>query len=138
NTNVLTAAKRVAHSKRLRPEQIVELEQFLNDSVIGREAKMFILNVELGNKIDEILIGQQSWEPSDSLKKNIKHYVAATTLSTSILLYLARSNISIVVEKLLSLSLDLPKNIRHDASAMQSLTHAVEYAFTQRRSDMKK
>ncbi|KAK7448125.1 hypothetical protein VKT23_013884 [Stygiomarasmius scandens] len=138
NINVITAAKRLACSKKLRPEQIIDLEQFLNDSAIGREAKMLILNVDLSNKIDKILVSQQAWEPSDSLKKNIKHYVAATTLSTSILSYLARSNISVVVEKLLSLSLDLPKNIRQDASVMQALTHAVEYAFTQRRSDMKK
>ncbi|THU94329.1 hypothetical protein K435DRAFT_617796, partial [Dendrothele bispora CBS 962.96] len=141
--NVLTASRRLASAKRFRPEQMDELEAFLNDSAFGREARGFIQGIEIINRLEKIVTNKPAWEISKSMKacglsENIKHYVAAASLSTSLISFRSSDTIQVVCEKLLGLGLDLPENIRQDAAALSTFTKAIDEEFTQRRGSMKK
>ncbi|KAK7434673.1 hypothetical protein VKT23_020080 [Stygiomarasmius scandens] len=100
NANVIFEARHIAKSQGFQQEQMVELESFMNDSALGQEIKTYMLNMLIKERLDKILVTQPTWTPSDALKKNINHYVAAASVSTTIISYCSRSTINVVVEKL--------------------------------------
>ncbi|THU98411.1 hypothetical protein K435DRAFT_795702 [Dendrothele bispora CBS 962.96] len=138
NSNAVLAAKRLAATKKLKKDDMADYEAYLNDSAFGREARTHLLMLQVNTKLDKIISSQPTWEPSSGLMKNINSYVASSSLSTSLLSFRGDSTRDLVVNKLISLGLDIPENIRQDAAAIDRLNKAVEEAFTQRRSSMKK
>ncbi|KAE9400409.1 hypothetical protein BT96DRAFT_993098 [Gymnopus androsaceus JB14] len=112
NGNVLAAAKRYAGIKRLRVDQLTEVETFLNDTPAGREVRNYI--------------------------KNIGHYVSAVFFSVRLAAFRGDHATKLVTAKLISLCLDLPENIEHDIASYDRLDEAVGEFFTQRRSLAKK
>ncbi|KAJ3989586.1 hypothetical protein F5890DRAFT_1470512 [Lentinula detonsa] len=138
NRNVVSAARRIATAKRFRPEQMTELDAFLNDSAFGREARSFIQNSEILSKLEKIIVNQPAWEVTKQLKENIKHYVAAAILSTSLISFRSTKTAKLISQKLLDLNLDLPENFRHNAAAVDKLEEAISEELTQRRGSIKK
>ncbi|THU93254.1 hypothetical protein K435DRAFT_799832 [Dendrothele bispora CBS 962.96] len=138
NSNLIAAAKSLAKRRKLTDDQVSDVETFLNENAIGREVRSYIVTLDLINKVDKIVKNQAQWEPSAALKRNINHYVNATSLSPHLRSFLGPSTVAAVVTKLLDLGLELPENIRQNQSALDQLTKLVAEAFTQRRSTMKK
>ncbi|KAJ3784543.1 hypothetical protein GGU10DRAFT_376663 [Lentinula aff. detonsa] len=125
NHNVVSAARRIATAKRFRPEQMTELDAFLNNS-------------EILSKLEKIIVNQPAWEVTKQLKENIKHYVAAAILSTSLISFRSTKTAKLISQKLLDLNLDLPENFRHNAATVDKLEEAISEELTQRRESMKK
>ncbi|EEB99327.1 hypothetical protein MPER_01013, partial [Moniliophthora perniciosa FA553] len=139
STNVIQGVKRLGQNKKLRTDQIVELQNFLNDTALGREGRAYVLNLELSNKLDKIITTQAAWQPSQALKKNVQSYVAAACLSIHIVSYRGTEMTTrVVLDKLYALGIDLPSSIKQNPAAEESLRKLIEYEFTQKRSAMKK
>ncbi|KAJ3991944.1 hypothetical protein F5050DRAFT_1555743, partial [Lentinula boryana] len=136
--NIVSAARRMATAKCFRPEQMTELNAFLNDSAFGREARSFIQNSEILSKLEKIIVNQTAWEVTKQLKENIKHYVAAAILSTSLISFRSTKTAKLISQKLLDLNLDLPENFRHNAAAVDKLEEAISEELTQCRGSIKK
>ncbi|KAG7095163.1 hypothetical protein E1B28_005942 [Marasmius oreades] len=137
NRNVIQAAKQFAANKKLRREQIVEVEAFLNDTALGREARSYIIQLDLKNQIEKIVTQQAAWVPSESLQKNINHDVGTACLSPNLSAYMGSAT-SLIIERLISIGLDIPNTIHQNAAAYSALKDVISNAFTQRRSTMKK
>ncbi|KJA12533.1 hypothetical protein HYPSUDRAFT_210423, partial [Hypholoma sublateritium FD-334 SS-4] len=95
--------------KKLRPDQRDEVEAFFSDTVLGRQAKLFIGMMSLENKVDAFRSATPPYQLSDDLKDILKRY-----------------------------RFDLPVGIEHDYANWEKISTYVSFALTQNRSKVKK
>ncbi|KAL0565043.1 hypothetical protein V5O48_016987 [Marasmius crinis-equi] len=136
--NVIAVAKRLAVSQKLSGDQINELEAFLKDSALGRAGRVFITLKNIENKVNAVVTTQEAWKVSDTLKKNLSHYVAAACLSVTIQAYRNDRTTALIMQKIRDMNMELPPNFDQDMAAQSTLKRSIEDTLTQRRSGMKK
>ncbi|KAJ7169265.1 hypothetical protein C8R43DRAFT_1121155 [Mycena crocata] len=138
NPNITAAAKRFGAQKRLRGEQIAEVEALVKDPPALRDAKVFIQGLHLENVLNKIVISMPPWEPSKDLLKNIYSYAAAILLSDKLSAYKGNTPKLILFAILKKHRFDLPDGIEHNPANWAKVKKAVEGALTQLRSNFKK
>ncbi|KAJ7871649.1 hypothetical protein B0H14DRAFT_3568761 [Mycena olivaceomarginata] len=98
-------------------------DTFLNDTPTVREGKIFSLLLGLQNDVGNIIVAAPAFSVSAELQTNIKSYALAVMLSPKLAQYRG----------------DLPvQHVINNPADMQKITAAVQYAFTQDRSSLKK
>lgn len=136
--NVTAATWRYATYKKLRAEQRDELEGFLQETALGRQAKLFVSVLSVENKIDAFRSATPPYQVSDELKTNINNYALAVLLSANISAYkgdIPRNHILNILKKY---RFDLPTGIEHDYANWEKITTFVSYSLTQSRARVKK
>ncbi|KJA14234.1 hypothetical protein HYPSUDRAFT_208899 [Hypholoma sublateritium FD-334 SS-4] len=113
-SNLTAATLRYATKKKLRPEQRDEVEAFFSDTVLGRQAKLFIGMMSLENKVDAFRSATPPYQLSEELKVNITNYGMAVMLSINIM------------------------GIEHDYANWEKISAYVSFSLTQNRSKVKK
>ncbi|KAJ7648431.1 hypothetical protein B0H17DRAFT_959032 [Mycena rosella] len=153
NQNLVAVAKRYAERKRLRTDQVTEVEVFLNvgpsdpllyapelsskDSASAREVKMFVNMFALENKIDKIVTAKAAYQVSPNLNKNIINYAPAVLLSSKVTEYKGQGVTNILLAILKKHRFDLPAGIENIPADWAKVIDVVKEALTQKRSKIK-
>jgi hypothetical protein len=137
-SNVADASRRYALKKKLRPEQRDEVDAFLLDTALGRQAKLFTCIMSLENKVDAFRSVAPPYQLSDELKTNINNYGVAVMLSINISAYKGDIPRNHVLDILKRYRFDLPPGIEHDYANWEKISTFVGYALTQARARVKK
>ncbi|KAJ7869880.1 hypothetical protein B0H14DRAFT_3440362 [Mycena olivaceomarginata] len=87
NQNVVTSARQYGQRKRLRADQITEMELFLVDPPSLQNAKLFANISALGNQLKKSDESRPSFEVSTDLLMNMRKYAPAVLLSSKISVY---------------------------------------------------
>ncbi|KAF8952144.1 hypothetical protein BDZ97DRAFT_1880774 [Flammula alnicola] len=133
-SNVTAATLRYATYKKLRTEQRDELEAFLRDTALGRQAKLFVCVLSVENKIDAFRSAAPPYQVSDELKTNVNNYAVAVLLSVNISAYKGDIPRNHILNILKRYRFDLPAGIEHDYSNWEKITASVSYSLTQTRA----
>ncbi|KAF8886467.1 hypothetical protein CPB85DRAFT_1258468 [Mucidula mucida] len=123
NPNDLIAVKNFAARKKLKTEQLAEVEVFLQDPP---------------HVLEEIVVATPAFEVSDDLRKNINSYSVAMLLSSHIASYKGAPATDSLLKLLLRLPLGIPAGITANAADYNRLQSAVSDALTQTRATFKK
>ncbi|KAJ7775867.1 hypothetical protein B0H14DRAFT_3588141 [Mycena olivaceomarginata] len=107
--NAVNAVKSFAKKQKLRGEQLTQVDTFLNDTPTVREGKIFSLLLGLQNDVGNIIVAAPAFSVSAELQNILKKH-----------------------------RFDMPPGIENNPADMQKITAAVQYAFTQDRSSLKK
>ncbi|PPQ93830.1 hypothetical protein CVT25_013539 [Psilocybe cyanescens] len=137
-SNVAAAVSRYVSRKKLRPEQRDEVDAFLLDTALGRQAKLFTCILSLENKVDAFRSAAPPYQLSEDLKTNINNYGIAVLLSANISAYkgdVPRNHVLTILKKL---RFDLPAGVEHDYASWEKISAYVSYSLTQTRARMKK
>ncbi|KAF8957492.1 hypothetical protein BDZ97DRAFT_1762884 [Flammula alnicola] len=137
-SNVTAASLRSATRKKLRAEQRDELEAFLLDSPLGRQAKLLICLLSVENKVDSFQSAAPPFQVSEELKTNISNYALAVLLSVKISAYKGNIPHNHILNIISKYRFDLPPRIEHDYASWEKIKTQVSYALTQLRSKIKK
>ncbi|KAF8134133.1 hypothetical protein K438DRAFT_1997844 [Mycena galopus ATCC 62051] len=87
NQNVAAAARHYAERKRLRGDQLTDLDVFMKEPASLREAKIITNLWALSNQLEKIIASKPTFEVSADLEMNIKKYSDPVLLSTKITCY---------------------------------------------------
>jgi hypothetical protein len=136
--NITGTTLRYATYKKLRAEQRDELEAFLQESALGRQAKLFVCLLSVENKIDTFRSAAPPYQVSDGLKTNINNYSVAVLLSVNISAYKGDIPRNHILNILKRYRFDMPPGIEHDYANWEKITTAVSYSLTQTRARVKK
>ncbi|KAJ7698600.1 hypothetical protein B0H17DRAFT_1196707 [Mycena rosella] len=117
NQNIVAAARHYADKKRLRGEQLTEIDVFLKDPPSLRETKMMANLLALGNQVEKIVTSKAGYEVSADLETNIYKYAPAVLLSSKVTVY---------------------KGLENVPAAWAKITAVAQEALTQKRSNIKK
>ncbi|KAJ7206207.1 hypothetical protein C8J57DRAFT_1541396 [Mycena rebaudengoi] len=134
NQNIVAAARNYAQRKRLRGEQLTELDVFLNDPVLLRDAKL-LANV-FAVVIRSIRLFRLSQPTSNDIhtQTNIAKYAPAVLLSSKINVYKGDSPTDILLAILKKYRFDIPPGLEHNQADWAKVISAVQDALTQKRS----
>ncbi|KAF8918212.1 hypothetical protein CPB85DRAFT_1430816 [Mucidula mucida] len=138
NPNDVNTVRQFASRKRLKPEQITEVEVFLQEPPLVREGKMFATLLATFNKADEIVLSTPPFQVSAELKKNMDHYATAFLLSTHISTYKGASNKASFMKILNTVPIDIPAKILAAPANRTKMETAAGNALTQARGAFKK
>ncbi|KAF7971135.1 hypothetical protein HWV62_22018 [Athelia sp. TMB] len=72
NGNTSQAIKKYAQQKRLRADQQTDVEKFLTDTSLVREAKMYVEIQALSNSVNKIVTAAPAFVPTENFKKNVR------------------------------------------------------------------
>ncbi|KAJ7792157.1 hypothetical protein B0H14DRAFT_3564959 [Mycena olivaceomarginata] len=136
--NAANAVKSFAKKQKLRGEQLTQVDTFLNDTPTVREGKIFSLLLSLQNDVGNIIVAAPAFSVSPELQTNIKNYAIAVMLSPKLAQYRGDLPVQHVINILKKHRFDMPPGIENNPADMQKITAAVQYAFTQDRSSLKK
>ncbi|KAJ7475086.1 hypothetical protein B0H11DRAFT_2428505 [Mycena galericulata] len=139
NGNHLQAVSAFATRKRLRPEQVAEVEGFLRDPVPVQLAKLFITLKANENTLAKFQAAQPKFEINSVLKTNITRAVNATLCSSQITQYkgeLAKNDVQTLLTR--HRWGNFVVGTEHDKSAMDVVQKFIGEVFTQSRSVIKK
>ncbi|KAJ7853078.1 hypothetical protein B0H14DRAFT_3655805 [Mycena olivaceomarginata] len=118
--NAANAVKSFAKKQKLRGEQLTQVDTFLN------------------NDVGNIIVAAPAFSVSPELQTNIKSYAIAVMLSPKLAQYRGDLPVQHVINILKKHRFDMPPGIENKPADMQKITAAVQYAFTQDRSSLKK
>ncbi|KAJ7046336.1 hypothetical protein C8F04DRAFT_1323240 [Mycena alexandri] len=138
NQNVVAALKHYGTKKRLRPEQVVELEGTLKDPTPLREAKVLANIFALTNLLEEIVASKPAFELSADLETNISKYAPAIILSEKLNTYKGEGPKTMLLEVIKRLRFGIPDGLEQIPADWGKVVSFAEYALTQRRSKTKK
>ncbi|KAJ7687475.1 hypothetical protein B0H14DRAFT_2653804 [Mycena olivaceomarginata] len=136
--NAVNAVKSFAKKQKLRGEQLTQVDTFLNDTPTVREGKIFSLLLGLQNDVGNIIVAAPAFSVSAELQTNIKSYALAVMLSPKLAQYRGDLPVQHVINILKKHRFAMPPGIENNPADMQKITAAVQYAFTQDRSSLKK
>ncbi|KAJ7327988.1 hypothetical protein DFH08DRAFT_967760 [Mycena albidolilacea] len=136
--NAANAVKSFAKKQKLRGEQLTQVDTFLNDTPTVREGKIFSLLLSLQNDVGNIIVAAPAFSVSPGLQTNIKSYAIAVMLSPKLAQYCGDLPVQHVINILKKHRFDMPPGIENNPADMQKITAAVQYAFTQDQSSLKK
>ncbi|KAJ7196354.1 hypothetical protein GGX14DRAFT_574924 [Mycena pura] len=137
-TTFAAAIHCLGESKHLRPEQISDAQDALNDPPAVQGAKLILLLHEFHNRLDGLAAFKETFAVSDDTRVNINHYAAAILLSTHLTAYRGEAAKDILLNILKVNRFDLPPKIESNPADFAKLVSVVEKAFTQKRADIKK
>ncbi|KAF7359606.1 hypothetical protein MVEN_00684400 [Mycena venus] len=157
NQNIVAAARHYAQKKRIRGDQLIELEAFLKVGLLDsltisnltiyssvkdpaslREAKLFTNLFTIGNQLEKINASKPAYEVSDDLEMNIQKYAPAILLSSKINVYKGEATTNYLLELLKIYRFDIPVGLENIPTDWAKVVASAEYALTQRRSKIKK
>ncbi|KAJ7734972.1 hypothetical protein B0H14DRAFT_3613788 [Mycena olivaceomarginata] len=138
NPNTIQAVQRFAERKRLRPEQITELNVFIKDPAPVRDAKLLVHLLHVSNQLDGIVTAAPPYAVSPDLEKNIQTYAAAVLLSSKISSYKGTVPTNTLLAIVKARRFDLPPGIETNAADFGKVIAVVQEAFTQLRAKFKK
>ncbi|KAJ7802569.1 hypothetical protein B0H14DRAFT_3488343 [Mycena olivaceomarginata] len=136
--NVVQLLQRLGESKRLRPDQITDGINAVNDPPAVQGAKMILGLHVLFNRLEAFELGKTPFTVSDDTETNIAHYAAAILLSTKLSAYKGSVAKNILLDLLKINRFDLPSNIERNPADYAKLVAVVREALTQMRSKIKK
>ncbi|KAJ7508195.1 hypothetical protein B0H11DRAFT_2308408 [Mycena galericulata] len=134
NQNIVIASRRYGEKKRLRTEQINELDIFLNDPASLREAKLLANIFAVGNHLEKLVGSKAAYEVSADLTTNIKKYAPAVLLSSKINVYEGDT----ITDVLLNRRFDIPPGLENVPADWAKVIAVVQDALTQKRAKVKK
>ncbi|KAJ7896191.1 hypothetical protein B0H13DRAFT_2338520 [Mycena leptocephala] len=114
NRNVVQMLQRLGESKRLRPDQITDGINAVNDPPAVQGAKMILGLHALFNRLEAFEAGKAPFMVSDETETNIAHYAAAILLSTKLSAYKGSVAKNILLDLLKINRFDLPVNIERN------------------------
>ncbi|KAJ7453510.1 hypothetical protein FB451DRAFT_1144824 [Mycena latifolia] len=138
NQNVVTAPKLYGERKRLRTEQVTELEVFVKAPASLREAQLFANMLALNNKLDKLVTTKSAYEISVDLLKNIHNYSPAVLLSSKITVYKGDGPKNILLAIIKKYRFDVPAGLENIPADWAKIVDAVQESLTQQRSKIKK
>ncbi|KAJ7367151.1 hypothetical protein DFH08DRAFT_797983 [Mycena albidolilacea] len=139
NGNHLRMMSSYATRKRLRPEQLAEVESFLRDPPAVQMAKIFIDMKATKNALDKFQAAKPQFEINAALKANLTRAVNAILCSSQVTHYKGDSTKSEVQTLLFRHRWgNFVIGTEHDKSSMDTVTKFIADVFTQSRSIMKK
>ncbi|KAF8140705.1 hypothetical protein K438DRAFT_1995771 [Mycena galopus ATCC 62051] len=136
--NVAQMLQRLGESKRLRPDQITDSINSVNEPPAVQGAKMILCLHALHNRIDAFEAGKPPFTVSEDTETNIYFYAAAILLSTKLSAYKGSVAKNILLDILKVNRFDLPPNIERNPANYAKLIAVVQEALTQLRSKIKK
>ncbi|KAK1215788.1 hypothetical protein PQX77_021584 [Marasmius sp. AFHP31] len=136
--NVTEKILRYAAKKKLRPEQLPDIEKFVRDSEAVQRAKLYVEVLAVQNMVENIVTVQPPYTVTKDLKTNIDAYAWGVLLSTSLRTYKGAAPKEHLTDILKRLRFDLPPGIENNAANWGKVTTQVESALTQVRSSIKK
>ncbi|KAJ7198151.1 hypothetical protein GGX14DRAFT_573706 [Mycena pura] len=136
--NAVNAVRAFTKKQKLRGEQLTQVDAFLNDTPTVREGKLFTLLLGLQNDVANIIVAAPAFSVSPELQTNIRSYALAVMLSPKLAQYRGDLPVQHVINILKKHRFDMPPGIENNPADMQKITAAVQYAFTQDRSSLKK
>ncbi|KAJ7715592.1 hypothetical protein B0H14DRAFT_3522584 [Mycena olivaceomarginata] len=128
----------LAHPRSATQNAVNAVDTFLNDTPTVREGKIFSLLLGLQNDVGNIIVAAPAFSVSAELQTNIKSYALAVMLSPKLAQYHGDLPVQHVINILKKHRFDMPPGIENNPADMQKITAAVQYAFTQDRSSLKK
>ncbi|KAJ7697138.1 hypothetical protein B0H17DRAFT_1197535 [Mycena rosella] len=128
----------IAPLKRLRGEQLTEIDVFLKDPPSLRETKMMANLLALGNRVEKIVTSKAGYEVSADLETNIYKYAPAVLLSSKVTVYKGESATAILLTFLKKYRFDIPPGLENVPAAWAKITAVAQEALTQKRSNIKK
>ncbi|KAJ6481966.1 hypothetical protein C8R45DRAFT_1151229 [Mycena sanguinolenta] len=138
NQNVVMTVQRYGERKRLRPEQLTAVALFVQDPPAVREAKLLINVLHLENELGKIITSAPQFEVSPALEKNVHDLAIAVLLSSKISAYKGSVPTNTLLEIIKKQRFDLPVGIENRPADFAKVITAVQDAFTQLRSKIKK
>ncbi|KAK1220498.1 hypothetical protein PQX77_016733 [Marasmius sp. AFHP31] len=136
--NIMEKAVRYATKKKLRPEQLPEIEKFVRESEAVQRAKLYVEAIAIQNMVENIVTAQPPYTVSKDLKTNIDAYAWGVLLLTSLHTYKGAVPKDHLTDILKKLRFDLPLGIENNAANWGKVITQVESALTQVRSSIKK
>ncbi|KAL0570870.1 hypothetical protein V5O48_011095 [Marasmius crinis-equi] len=136
--NVIEKVNRYATKKKLRPEQLCEVEKFLQDREAIQRGKLYVECFAVQNMVETIVVAQPPYAVSKELKTNIDNYAWAILLSPTLRTYkgaVPKEHLLAIVKKF---RFDLPPGIEHNTASWEKVSTQVETSLTQIRSAVKK
>ncbi|KAF8202701.1 hypothetical protein K438DRAFT_1965188 [Mycena galopus ATCC 62051] len=119
--NVTQILQRLGESKRLRPDQITDSINSVNEPPAVQGAKMILCLHALHNRIDAFGAGKPPFTVSEDTETNIYLYAAAILLSTKLSAYKGSVAKNILLDIVKVNRFDLPPNIeRNPANYLRS------------------
>ncbi|KAF8183516.1 hypothetical protein K438DRAFT_1974989 [Mycena galopus ATCC 62051] len=112
--NVAQMLQRLGESKRLRPDQITDSINSVNEPLAVQGAKMILCLHALHNRIDDFGAGKPPFTVSEDTETNIYFYAAAILLSTKLSAYKGSAAKKILLDILKVNRFDLPPNIERN------------------------
>ncbi|KAK7013253.1 hypothetical protein R3P38DRAFT_3322676 [Favolaschia claudopus] len=139
NGNHLHAVMAYATRKRLRPEQVAEVETFVADPAPVQLTKLFVTLKATENMIAKFQAAQPKFEPNSDLKTNITRAVNAALCSTSLTQYRGEAAKNDVQAMLMRYRWgNFVVGTEHDTAAMDIVQKFIGDVLTQSRSTIKK
>ncbi|KAJ7772344.1 hypothetical protein B0H16DRAFT_1714540 [Mycena metata] len=99
NQNLVATVRHYGERKRLRTEQLTELEVAARDPPQLRELKLMANMFAFGNQLEQIVVSKPGFELSADLKLNIQKYAPAILYSDRLNTYKGEVPTSITPEK---------------------------------------
>ncbi|KAJ7705481.1 hypothetical protein B0H17DRAFT_1193154 [Mycena rosella] len=134
NQNLVAAARHYTDKKRLRGEQLTEID----DPPSLREVKIMANLFALGNQLEKMVTSKAGYEVSSDLETNIYKYAPAVLLSSKVTVYKGESATAILLNILKKYRFDIPPGLENIPAAWAKVIAVVREALTQKRSNIKK
>ncbi|KAJ7668563.1 hypothetical protein DFH06DRAFT_1321805 [Mycena polygramma] len=138
NQNVVVAARHYAEKKRLRVDQITEVEVFLYDPASLREAKLLSNILALANQVEKIVTGTPAYTPTAELETNLRKYAAAVLLSGKANGYKDNALTGILLGFVKKFGFGVPPGLENIPADWEKVEEVAQDALTRRRSRIKK
>jgi len=138
NKNTLAVTKRYGVKKKLRSDQQTELDVFVADNAVVREAKLFANLLAITNRLDRIVNTAPPYTVSSDLEKNIQNYASAVLISSKLATYKGEVPKQHVLAILKKFRFDMPPNIEQNPADWAKVISCVQDGLTQRRGAFKK
>ncbi|KAJ7859306.1 hypothetical protein B0H14DRAFT_3864084 [Mycena olivaceomarginata] len=138
NQNIVAAIKLYADKKRLRGEQVTELQVLAQDPPLLRELKVVATLLAVGNELSKLVTSKPAFEVSANLKTNLFKYAPAVLLSSKTKIYKGNAVTDILLAIVKKFRFDVPAGLEKIPADWAKVTAAAQYTLTQRRSKIKK
>ncbi|KAJ7165452.1 hypothetical protein C8R43DRAFT_1122174 [Mycena crocata] len=139
NGNHLQVISAYATRKRLRPEQVTEVENFLSDPVPVQLAKLFVNQKATENALAKFQAAKPKFEINGDLKANLTRATNATLCSTHLTQYKGEAAKNDIQTMLMRHRWgNFVAGTEHDKAAMDTIQKFIGEALTQQRAAIKK
>ncbi|KAJ7723779.1 hypothetical protein B0H16DRAFT_1737048 [Mycena metata] len=138
NQNLVATVRHYGERKRLRTEQLTELEVAARDPPQLRELKLMANMFAFSNQLEQIIVSKPGFELSADLKLNIQKYAPAILYSDRLNTYKGEVPTSMLLEVIKKLRFGLAAGLENIPADWAKVEQCAEYSLTQTRSKTKK
>ncbi|KAJ6543802.1 hypothetical protein B0H10DRAFT_2281533 [Mycena sp. CBHHK59/15] len=136
--NVAANVKNYAKKRKLRGDQLTEVDTFLVDTQTVRDAKLYIGILGIQNDLQKLIAAKPPYAVTPELKVNIQAYMAPILLSSKLGSYKGEEPSQLVFDLIKKHRFDMPAGFEHNPAICAKLLAAIQEALTQARSRYKK